>query len=138
MTTPERITRADVTYLYHLAYWDGPLSGACLWRGERFRFECVADELVPTGGRDEDGDPEYDSVRTFHLVRLTPEEWAAEDERHALFREHVGTHTDYDPVTQRRAVGAVKPEAEWAKFYDRYPPRQIDTITREPVAVYKN
>lgn len=113
MTT--EITRADVRYLWHWAYYDGPLSGACLWRGARYWFVCV----------DDGGDN-----RTFHLVELTDEEWAFEDNKHAAFRKFVGTHTDYDEATQRQTLGALKPESERKKFYEAYPRGKADTHLR--------
>jgi hypothetical protein len=136
---PERIQRSDVTYLYHIDYYDGPMSGACLWRGQRYRFECVNEEFRPTGQPDEDGDECVESVRTFNLVELTPEEWALEDERRALFRECVGTHCEYDPVTQRRTVGALKPRSDWHRFYEVYKNRAPKRLVkREPVATYES
>ena len=140
----ERIERRDVLYQWHIGYEDGPLSGVCLWRGVRYRFQCVEWDWRPTGGVDEDGEPVTEQVRVFHLVELTPEEWAYEDERHESFRAHVGTHTDYDPVTQRRNLNGVKPQAEWSKHYDRYG-RRVPTgaerarwAARVPVAWYED
>jgi len=149
MTAP-LIRREDVTYLWHSGYYDGPLSGACEWRGRRYWFVCVDEEYRPVVGPDgnrvldEYGDPELDDVRVFHLVELTPEEWAAVDASHALFRECVGTHTDYDRVTQRRNTsGTVRPEAEWKRYYDAHPPHNVSPrpeaawATRPAVAKYE-
>lgn len=118
-----RIERTDIRYDWHSNYYDGPLSGACEYAGERFWFHCFEEDGPdPSGEVDEDGDRIVRQYRRFKLVRLTLEEWADEDSRHRLFRECVGDHTDYDPVTQRRAVGALRPQQSWHVYYDRYPP----------------
>lgn len=125
------IPRSDVRYLWHSDYYDGPLSGACLWRGNRYWFVCVdmADDERQT--------------RTFHLIDLTPAEWQHEDAKHALFRECVGHHTDYDPVTQESGRSVPCPRDEWQRFYDAYPwveggrpKRAAELRARPAVATY--
>lgn len=123
------LSRSEVQLLYHWGYYDGPLSGVCRWRGERYWFTCV-----------DMGDDEREA-RTFHMFEFTEEEWAREDERHALFRECVGTHTDYDQETGRRNLDGVRPEAGWHRYYDRHPPRAAgerpNVKKRKPVAAFR-
>jgi hypothetical protein len=47
---------------------------------------------------------------------------AEETRWHELFRQHVGTHTDYDESGQRQ-LGALQPRERWAEFYDAYQKR---------------
>ncbi len=142
----EQITRQDVTYLYHCDYYDGPLSGACLWRGRRYWFRCVERLYPPVLGPDgrqvvdEYGDPMTEDVRVFHLFDMPTEWWAAEDSRVSLWRECVGAHCDYDPVTQRRQVGALRPQTQWGRYYAAYPPptgEERFQPPRPPVARYE-
>lgn len=96
------IKRKDVKYLWHCGFWDGPLSGLCLYQGEKCWFDMVK---------------EYrNASRTFKVLRLTPEQLKEEEYWHDLFREHVGTHTDYDE-NERRDYDGVKPQVNWDKFY---------------------
>ena len=88
--------------LWHCEYWDGPLSGIALHEGRKVWFWCADD---------------VQEHRLFHVFPLTDEEIAEEDRWHALFCEHVGTHTDYDEEG-RRDVTAIRPHSEWNKFYD--------------------
>jgi hypothetical protein len=104
-----RVDASEVRLLWHASYWDGPLDGLCLFRGERCWFECL------------DG-PSDDVVnRKFLIRRLTREQLAAEEKQHELFREKVGTHCDYDE--NGKSTGAVKPHSSWHEFYDLYPPQ---------------
>jgi hypothetical protein len=115
-------------FLYHSNYYDGPISGVMETEdGRRYWF---------------DTDAEYrpDQGYSYLLYDLTPEEWKLEDRRHALFREHVGTHCDYDE-RGRRDHNGVRPRAEWSKFYDdpdlggyRGRNDRFNYSVREPVA----
>jgi hypothetical protein len=55
-------------------------------------------------------------LRRFAILRLTPDQLAEEEHWHALFREKVGTHTDYD-ANGVRHVGQLRPQKEWWDFY---------------------
>jgi len=123
MTRPRKIDRNDVALLNVTNYYDGPLQCTLRWNDERFWFE--KDHC----DRGDDW--------TLLLYRLSEDEWAYEDERHAAFREHVGTHCDYDPVTQQRPVGSVRPGGmdAWRAYYDDPRWRQKRNYAdREPVA----
>jgi hypothetical protein len=104
-----RVDASEVRLLWDVSYWDGPLDGVCLFRGERCWFECI----------DEPADEERVS-RRFLIRRLTTEQLAVEEKQHELFREKVGTHCDYDENGRR--AGEVKPHSTWHEFYDVYPP----------------
>lgn len=101
----------DFQLLWHCDYWDSPRSGLLLYRGERCWFEVLAEN-------DEEDEP-YVWWRRFAIVRLTPEQLAEEEYWHALFRQKVGTHTDYDE-TGVRCKGELHSKSEWRDFYAAY------------------
>lgn len=131
-----KIPRDEVRMLYHLQYWDGPLSGVCVWKSERFYFKCLLEESVKTivepgdeeyvnpdqpvpeewkwifdygykSLRDmEDLNEDYYGLRYMGMFHLTQKEWQEEDKRHAIWRKYIGTHTDYDS-NGRRNLGKV-------------------------------
>lgn len=71
----------------------------------------------------EESERREDDTRRLAIVLLTADEQLADERRwHDLFREHVGTHTDFDEHGKRLA-GEVRPASEHHKFYDVYRPR---------------
>jgi hypothetical protein len=80
-----------------------------LYRGEECWFEVVAES-------EEDAATWY---RRFAIVRLSPPQIAEEHRWHDLFRQHVGTHTEFDPQG-KRAVGPLRPRDQWDLFYAAY------------------
>jgi hypothetical protein len=104
----------DYRALYHLNYWDGPLSGVCLWNGKKQYFNAMHEDMNsymeewPEWERyckendidiyeDDDGDEKYYYTHRVFLVYETPGEiMDIIQENHDLFRKHVGTHTDYN------------------------------------------
>lgn len=102
-----RIDFDEITLLWHCAYWDGMLSGVCLYQGEKCYFTLVSEDISPEG----------EMSRDFILFKLTEEQARTHTERHELFRKYVGTHTDYDSEG-KRSLGATHPQSEWHKYYD--------------------
>jgi len=130
--------------LYHLDYWDGPHSGIMLWNGAKAYFKSE-DEFIEVGVEIASEDQikeikaEFEAANlNFHLedaqeiltyrpfkVYAIPEDnLRAIEANHENFREHVGTHTDYD-INGKRGVGAtandigdLRPYAEHSKYYD--------------------
>lgn len=105
-----RIERGDVRLLYHVDFWDGPISGLLVYRGEECWFAMVAES---------DPDRSEECYRHFVILRLTAAQLAEEHSWHALFRQKVGTHTD-DDGQGRRLPGALQPRDRWREFYDAY------------------
>lgn len=101
------IPRADVTILWHCDFWDGPITGLALWRSERVWFQMFRETVVSSS------DVTY---RGFRLIRLSEQQLREEEWWHELFRQHVGTHTDYDRA--EGDPGTVRPQSQHAKFYD--------------------
>lgn len=115
-----------VQMLWHSGYWDGPLSGYVEVDGEKAHWvKCVADYINERPGEADascsEDCPEYPGAgkccmkewdRVFLVYKLTPEQDTIERANHALFRKHVGTHTDYDDEP-----GTLMPRAEMDKFY---------------------
>jgi hypothetical protein len=122
-----QIAAGDVALLWHDDFWDGPLSGVLLWRGERFWFQ-MREEYEPPGDAGAEPWPWY---RRFLVIRLTPEQLREEEGWHELFTRCVGTHSD-DP-DGRRETGAVHPKERWPEFYEAYNRRVPVDPTRNEV-----
>src|ERR1044072_618005 len=106
-------------YLWHLNYWDGPLSGICVHEDRKHRFECIAELWLRHGEPDEDGEQDFDSYRVFIVVELTDDDIATADTNHKAFQDHVGLHTDYDQATNKRTPGhGMKPQASIEHYYN--------------------
>ena len=94
----------DVKPLFHLDYYDGPLSGIFICFDRVFYAKAV-----------------YPDDRKYWVAwELTPEQATIVSDNHTLFQEHVGTHTDYsidDEGEVGRQIGTTRPQAEWDKFY---------------------
>lgn len=115
-----KISMSEITLLWHENYWDGYLSGKCLYRGRMHHFECVDEGrlFLREDDPDEIDEDKSDSwYRRFAVIPLSDEEIAESTRRHDLFVQHVGNHCDYDVDTQERQIGS-RPSNEWHKFYD--------------------
>lgn len=117
-----KIDRSEIQLLWHHDYWDGYLSGFCLYKDRMHFLKCV--DEGETFYKDSDCD-EVDEERSdpwyrrYTIIELTDEEIAEVTRCHELFRQHVGTHTDYCAESpQHRTIGATKPQSEWHLFYD--------------------
>lgn len=116
---------ANVRLLWHAGFWDGPISGLCAVEGRELWFDATETADQPLGRR------------RFRCFELDEQELAAEHARHAAFREHVGTHTDYDENGRRQVGATVLPRESWQAFYDAYPPAAARTYRdREPVGFF--
>jgi hypothetical protein len=120
--TRERIPRQDVKLLWHCGFWDGPLSGMLLYRGEMCWFAMIVEN--------EDDDESW--YRRFAVIGLTSDQVADEQYWHDLFRTYVGTHTDYG-VDEQRMPGAVLSQSNWNAFYDRYNERAKPDYSTRPI-----
>jgi hypothetical protein len=130
--------------LWHSSCWDGPQSGVMLWNGEMTWFsmndEKYTETLMPDDewkewveyykekyGTEphEDDRVDYDRTRYFKVYRLPKDVMEAIKHNHELFRNYVGTHTDYDESGRRgkgatigtNDLGDLKPYKNHMKFY---------------------
>ena len=99
-------------------YHDWPLAGVAMFEGRRIYFNCVETWYVD--------DQEY---RRFGLYDPPPGIWLEIDARHEAFCKYVGTHWNY--VEGKRGPHMMKPEPEWHKFYDVYPPNTAIEMQEE-------
>lgn len=108
--------------LYHLNYWDGALSGVCLWNGKKQYFDVIHEEKksfyddwpewekycrendIEIFDDEDDGEIYYYTDRIFGVYDTPNDVMEILDENHELFRKYVGTHTDY--IDGKRGVGA--------------------------------
>lgn len=72
------------------------------------------------------GELRYNWRRRFTLHRLTPEQLAFEEQIHADFERHVGSHTTYNGEARRS--GEVHPRSQHHLFYDKY--KEILSVRR--------
>jgi hypothetical protein len=121
----KQVPKSSVCLLWHHGYWDGPLSGACQFNGERLWFSCYDEGL---------------RHRKFVLLRLSDEQWKDIDFAHGLFQDYVGTHTDYDENGKREIQRGLKPrvESNYAKFYDWAKENPREEPHGEQVGWYRN
>ena len=121
----KRVPRSSVKLLWHHGYWDGPLSGASIFEGERLWFSC-SDEGT--------------KHRKFVLLRLSEEQWKDIDFRHGMFQDYVGTHTDYDESGKREIGRDLKPRIEpnHDKFYSWAKENPAPEPDGEQVAWYRS
>jgi hypothetical protein len=124
----EQVPESSVRMLWHHDYWDGPLSGACMFNNERLWFLCF------------DESHGEDWCRKFVLLRLNEEQWKDIDFRHCLFQDYVGMHTDYDEKGNRSIGHDLKPrvESNHDKFYDWAKENPSEEPEGEEVAWYRN
>lgn len=130
----KQIQRSEVEYLWHVGYWDGPLSGICIYNDEVCWFQNFSEDFEPTNN------PEMlDRIRKFKIYRLSQEQLKFEYDKHACFQQHVGTHCDYDKNKERHVYGNVKPQSEWKKFYEIYKPEtKVDYSKNECLGWYQD
>lgn len=130
-------SNGNTRLLYHLNYWDGPISGVMLWNGERCYFNQFSerserikwsDEEIEDwkkhceeNGREFDIDDceDWDLYRHYKVYRTPPNVMRDIDEDHELFRRYVGVHTDYDENGRRCLVNHLRPAKFHKLFYDR-------------------
>lgn len=122
-SSTKQVARKDVRYLWHNDYWDGPMSGACLYQGERLWFKIFHEGV---------------QHRKFVLLRLNENQWKELDFRHLKFQNYVGTHTDYDENGKRHVGSAPLIESDPDKFYKWAKKNPAPNIEGEQVAWYRN
>jgi hypothetical protein len=116
-----RIERDAVRLLWHVDYWDGPLSGVCILRGTRHWFQMLDEDEVLT-------------QRRFVVLRLSAAQLADEEEIHARFERYVGTHTTYDDAGRR--AGSARDRSDWSRFYDWYKQRAPRDYSRNEAVAW--
>lgn len=123
MTAPRfedvpEIPKAEITLAWSNDYWDGPMSGACLYQGALHLFEYAGSNPDWDAYNDDEGNEKPTWFRRYWVLKITPEVEIEERTRHALFCKHVNTRFDY--ITP----DLPKPTGEQHLFYDVYPPRR--------------
>jgi len=119
MTTQDYPEVEKPIYLWSLGWYDGPLSGICLYEGQKHYFELFDETWEEYSS---DSDSELDglgpySVRHYYIRKLDPIIASREEARHNLFIKYVSNSHDYrgNPRTQEREV---KPEGLHRYFYE--------------------
>jgi len=119
-----QVDRARVRLLWHVAYWDGPLSGLAVFEEQRCWFKVADPDAAERGAL---------------LYPLDEGEWLREREKHQRFQRFVGRHTDYDALG-RRDIGDVLPSEAWPHFFEEkvgaVPDNDGSAYTRRPAIAW--
>lgn len=92
----------NVQILWHLGFWDGPLSGVLIFNNEMHYFDMIEEfEPVPIDPDDEDSDYDHGWYRKFGVYELSDDDKIRLITTHALWQGHMGLHTDYFPLNAR-------------------------------------
>ena len=143
MKSLRETSNGETRVLYHLNYWDGPISGVCLLNGKRHYFDTV-DEIHEEWTMTDDQwrqyckensdlgietDPEEriqtDWYRVYGIFETPDEVMEIIEENHQLFTKYVGTHCDYDYGGKRPLHHSVEEhqkvlnKTDHDKFYGR-------------------
>lgn len=109
--------KSGIVPLWHSGYYDGPLSGYCMYRDSPHYFDLKHEYVGKISRRK--------VFRTYWLYKLTPEQWEFELYWHNEFRLHVGTHCDYNwdegALRYSRTTGSACTSMAYTKemYYDR-------------------
>lgn len=97
----------EIEILYTDEIYDGPLSGLCLWRGQKYYF-CSIEYSVDLA-----------KPQSYFLVRLTQEQLENDESLHEDYNKYI---TRYPYVTE--GVMTYRRNAEWDKYLrscEQYP-----------------
>lgn len=123
--------------LYHLGFWDGPISGVCLYNGKKCYFDTIEEVFEESLMNDEDWEDyntemaeyypeseisdshrkEINEYRIYGIFETPNEVIEIIDENHKLFQKWVGTHTNYDDFG-KRPIGGVLSRDSHKNFYE--------------------
>lgn len=109
----------DITLLYGEDWYDGPLSGMCLWNGLRLFYQIDPESL---------SEPD----QTYALIRLNSEQQQSEDYFHRLFVENVSDHFVFVPDPEIQ----VKENNNNKVYYEEAARKPKFNILREQVVGY--
>lgn len=98
----------DIKILFATNWWDGPLSGLCLYNDEKHWFQATEEWY-------EEDKPYW---RRYAVMKLTPEQLQLEERSHELFKEKVGESMPYINGIPVRNNEPLKPKEMWHEFYD--------------------
>jgi hypothetical protein len=114
-----QIDEKKIRLLWHHSYFDGPINGILLYEGKTHWFKLFyplrTDEI--RSRTDKDGIVWNDYFVRYLVIELTEEQVREEEYWHELFRQKVGTHTDYDENGQRK-ISELKPENSQKEYFE--------------------
>lgn len=137
--------------LWHFNYWDGYLSGLCLWDGEKCWFQSYNETVEILHWSEEEIEEwkvtckemgwdfniqeceDHSITRYFKVYKLPEEVLEALEFNHNLFVKYVGNHTEYDENGKRS--GVVKPQSLHNKFYNNRQEQKSYTMNLEEYEV---
>lgn len=155
LSTLRATSHGNTRMLYHLSFWDGPHSGVMLWNGSKAFFQStsefvqygveicskatIASEKIEFAKLDVEfrlqDIQEILTYRPFNVYAIPEDNMQVIEAAHENFRNHVGTHTDYDPTgkrgcgaTSKDVLGDLKPYTEHSKFYNTTQPKPIKAL----------
>jgi hypothetical protein len=126
----------DFRVLYHNDYWDGPISGVCLWNGSKQYYDILHWEKYSDDDLGEwkvwekyckengievcsfwDNETIYYTDRVYAVYDTPRQVISVIENRHHWFCKFVGNHCNYDK-NGKRLIGFLKPNSEHEKFYN--------------------
>src|SRR6476469_3485249 len=111
----EPIDRRELKLLWNHESWDGPISGMCLYRGEKCWFQMFMDP----------DDPECEKLtRRYLLIELSNEQIEEQEYWQNLFLEKVGGNNVFDENGIRRTDRPKQPPQKRKEFYESFRKRQ--------------
>jgi hypothetical protein len=124
----EQLTRLDsskIRLLWHYDYWDAPLSGPLLYEGQKYWFEMAKRYRWIYEDSDE---------AEYLVIELSSAQLAEVEYWHELFRQKVGTHTEYH--NNKRTKGELKPGETRREYYSAREGRQPLDLSSNTVVGY--
>jgi hypothetical protein len=116
------IRSQDNRFLWHEAYYDRPLSGMMLWKGEMVWFQEYDERSIEVPADEPDEDSFIEIVGLYNVYRLTPEILQIKIHNHEICRKLIGTHNDYNPDYTRN-IGSLNPN--WKANWDQCISQQL-------------
>ena len=110
-----QIARKQIRLCWHDDYYHGPITGLLEYHGEKYWFHMCDENLQHAN------DPSWH--RRYLVIELSPAQLQEEEEWHNLFREKVGTHTDYNAQGYREP-GHIHSQQSQVEFYRAYNERE--------------
>jgi hypothetical protein len=109
-----QIQASSITPLWCLDYWNGPLSGICIYKDRPCYFTNKCNDFLLM-----EKDLEIYDIRQYILYYITEEEFKLEELCNHDWKEWVGTHADFNPDWTRKE-GEVKSSETHDLFYTKW------------------
>lgn len=107
-------------FCWHSGYYDGPLSGVCLYNDKHHWFKMIYEFDYEGDEEWEPGEKEILLGRIFVVAELSDEQFAIIKDRHDVWRNYIGRHCDYDEDGKRPYMSDDDGKALIKYSWDKY------------------